>query len=63
MSASVIFPCTIKPRRRFLLAPAHPGSPGKRRKMTVSVCVCITRVPYGVHIATAPSVHSDYASI
>jgi len=31
VSASVIFPCTIKPRRRmFLLVPAHPGSPGQR---------------------------------
>jgi len=29
VSAYVIFPCTIK-FRRFLLAPAHPGSPGKR---------------------------------
>ena len=29
-SASVIFPCTIKSKRRFLLAPAHPGNPGKR---------------------------------
>jgi len=30
VSASDIFPCTIKSRKRFLLAPAHPGSPGKR---------------------------------
>jgi len=29
VSVSVIFPCTIK-SRRFLLASAHPGSPGKR---------------------------------
>ena len=30
-SASVIFPCTIKPRwRMFLLVLAHPGSPGQR---------------------------------
>ena len=28
VSASVIFPCIVK-SRRFLLAPAHPGSPGK----------------------------------
>jgi len=27
--ASVIFPCTIKSRIRFLLAPAHPDSPKK----------------------------------
>ena len=40
VSASVIFPCTIKSRRRFLLALAHPGSPGKRAiKMVVYVCV------------------------
>jgi len=30
VSASVIFPCTMKSRRRYLLAPAHPDSPGKR---------------------------------
>ena len=31
VSASVIFACSIKSRRRFLLlAPSHPGSPGKR---------------------------------
>jgi len=29
VSASVIFPCTIKSRRRFM-APAHTGSSGKR---------------------------------
>jgi len=29
MSASVIFPCTIK-SKRFLLVPTHPGSPGKK---------------------------------
>jgi len=29
VSASVIFPCTIK-SKRFLLVPTHPGSPGKR---------------------------------
>ena len=28
--ASVIFPSTIKSRRSFLLAPAHPGGPAKR---------------------------------
>ena len=26
VSVSNIYPCTIKSRRRFLLAPAHPGS-------------------------------------
>jgi len=40
VSASAIFPCTIKSRRSFLLAPAHPDSPGKRAiKMVVCVCV------------------------
>ena len=29
VSASDVFPCTIKSRKRFLLSPAHPGSPGK----------------------------------
>jgi len=31
VSASVIFTCTIKVQKKFsfLLAPAHPGSPGK----------------------------------
>jgi len=29
VSVSVIFPCTIKSRRKFLLALAHPGSPRK----------------------------------
>jgi len=42
VSASVIFSCAIKSRRRFLLAQAHPGSPGKRsRKTVVCVCVCV----------------------
>jgi len=31
VSASVILPCTIKVQKKtFFLAPAHPGSPGKR---------------------------------
>jgi len=39
-SARVIFPCTIKFRRRFLLlAPAHPGSPGKRAVKRWCLCV------------------------
>jgi len=37
--ASVIFPCTIKSRRRFLLAPAHPGGPGKRAVKRLCGCV------------------------
>ena len=39
VSASVIFPCTVKSRRSFLLAPAHPGSPGKRTIEWLCVCV------------------------
>ena len=39
VSASVIFPCTIKSRRSFLLAPAQLGSP---RKVAVKrMCVCV----------------------
>ena len=38
----LIFPCTIKSRSSFL-APAHPGSPGKRavKRLCARVCVCI----------------------
>ena len=39
--ASVIFPCTIKSRRRFLLAPAHPGGPGKTPVKRLCVCVVV----------------------
>jgi len=39
VSASVIFPCTIKSRRRFLLAPVHPGSTGKRAVKRLCVCL------------------------
>jgi len=39
----LISPCTIK-SRSSLLAPAHPGGPGKRgRKMVVCVCVVTQR--------------------
>jgi len=38
VSASVIFPCTIK-SRRFLLAPAQAGSPGKMAVKWLCVCV------------------------
>jgi len=38
VSASVIFPCTIK-SRRFLLAPAHSGSPRKRAVTWLRVCI------------------------
>jgi len=41
VSASVIFPCTIK-SRRFLLAPiTHPGSPRKRAVKWLCVRVCL----------------------
>jgi len=39
VSASVIFPCTTKSRIRFLLAPAHPGSLGKRAVKRLCACV------------------------
>jgi len=39
LSASVTFPCTFK-SRKFLLAPAHPDSPGKRA--VKRLCVCVT---------------------
>jgi len=42
MSASVIFPCTIKFRGRFFLALAHPGSPEKRAVKWLFVCVCVS---------------------
>ena len=40
VSASVIFPCTIKSRNPFL-APAHPGGPGKKGRKTVVVVVVV----------------------
>jgi len=36
----LIFPCTIK-SRSSLLAPAHPGGPGKRAVKLLCVCVCV----------------------
>ena len=36
----LIFPCTTK-SRSTLLAPAHPGSPGKRVIKMVVVCVIV----------------------
>jgi len=39
VSAHVIFPCTIKFRRRLLLlAPAHLGSPGRRAIKQLPLC-------------------------
>jgi len=54
VSASLIFPCTIKSRRRFLLAPAHRGSPGNRVVKRLCVCVyyCITCEISGAHTTT-----------
>ena len=39
VSASVIFPCTIKVQKKIRLAPAHPGSPGKRAVKRLCACV------------------------
>ena len=36
----LIFPCTMK-SRSSLLAPAHPGGPGKRAVKRLCVCVCV----------------------
>jgi len=38
--ASVIFPCTMKSRRRLILAPAHSGSPRKRAVKWLCVWCC-----------------------
>jgi len=46
VSASDIFPCTIKSGRRFLLALAHPGSPEKGHKMVVFVFVLVVSCIY-----------------
>jgi len=46
-SVSDISPCTIK-SRRFLLAPAHPGGPGKRAVKRFCVCVCVCWVHWAV---------------
>ena len=41
----LIFPCTIK-SRSSLLAPAHPGGPGKRA--VKRLCVCVLLLTYHV---------------
>jgi len=41
VSASDICPCTMKSRRFFFLAPAHPGNPGIRAVKQLCMCVCI----------------------
>ena len=48
--ALLIFPFTIK-SRSSLLAPAHPGGPGKRavKRLCVCVCVCVTYL-YKMHL-------------
>ena len=40
VSASVVFPCTINSRRRFLLAPAYPDS--SRKRAIKRLCMCGT---------------------
>jgi len=44
VSACVIFPCTIKSRKRFFLVSAHLGSPEKKSRRMV-VCVAVLLVP------------------
>ena len=44
----LIFPCTIK-SRSSLLAPAHPGGPGKRVVKRLCVCVCLWCTGVGGH--------------
>jgi len=41
VSASDISPCTMKSKRNFLLAPAHPDSPRKRAVNRLCVCQCM----------------------
>ena len=48
VSASDISPSTIKSRRSFLLAPAHPGIPGKRALKRF--CVFSLHRLYGVDV-------------
>jgi len=43
VSASIMFPCTIKSRRFLLLAPAHPCSPRKRAIKRLCVLLPITQ--------------------
>jgi len=50
VSASVYLPCTMKSRRRFVLAPTYPGSPGKGRKTVVCVCGGIILLVYSVSV-------------
>ena len=44
----LIFPCTIK-SRSSLLAPAHPGGPGKRAVKQLCVCVSFFRFDYCIN--------------
>ena len=54
VSASVILHCTIKSRRRFLLAPAHPGSAGNSVVRRLYVCVVtLARVYHFEHSAVS----------
>jgi len=45
VSASVIFPCTVKSERSFLMAPAHPGSHGKRAVKWLCMTLVTETVP------------------
>ena len=40
----LIFPCTMK-SRSSLLAPAHPGGPGKKGRKTVVMVVVVELTP------------------
>jgi len=51
VSASVIFPCTIKSRRRFLLTLAYSGSPRKRAVKRSCMCACVSIYKNGKHLS------------
>jgi len=54
VSASVIFPCTIK-SKRFLVASTHPSSPGKRAVAHRLTDVCFAAI--ATFVNTMLSVH------
>jgi len=53
VSASVNLPFTIK-SRGSLLAPAHPGGPGKKavKRLCGCVCVCACSIPDCIVLST-----------
>ena len=57
VSTSVVFPCTTKSRRIFLLAPAHSGSPRKRDVKRLCVCPSTAQT----HVALNPVVTESLA--